>query len=83
MQKIALFGIVALTALALSTPLGAAGHCNGNVVDVGGTAYLDDRGGVPYIYVETNGITGLQTGGVNLFDYPDECQHFSPDLFVY
>lgn len=48
--------------------MGGANHgCNGNVIDIGGQVYIDDRdylfGNGLWIYVESNGIAGLQSGG--------------------
>lgn len=54
---------------------GAAADCNGNVVDIGGLAYVDDRGdGNVWVYAESGAAGGLQSGGTHaVLGYPDDC----------
>lgn len=83
--------IVAISAAAAITVLpgspALADHCNGDVTDVGGVAYIDDRGldsGNVWIYVESNDTAGLQSGGRAPDDsYADPCAHENPDTLIY
>lgn len=75
--------------------MGGADHgCNGNVVDVGGVAYIDDRdylfGNGLWIYLESNGTPGLQSGGVGPLAMvlgpqgnTDPCSHPNPDTLIF
>lgn len=86
MQKLALMTAIGLMAFAMIAPLGAASHCNGTVTDIGGAAYFDERddGFVGWLYLESNGVAGLQSGGSDpLGDYEDPCAHPDPDTLVY
>lgn len=77
--------------------VGGSDHgCNGNVTDVGGVLYIDDRdfltGGL-WIYAESNGTPGLQSGGIGALDpigaatgtfsSVDTCNHPNPDLLIF
>ena len=68
--------VLALLAVSFVAPFVAAdahGACDGKgnvalgIIDVGGTAYIDDRnyaqGNGAWVYLEANGIAGLQRGG--------------------
>ena len=68
--------VLALLAVSFVAPFVAAdahGDCDGKgnvalgVIDVAGTAYIDDRnyaqGNGIWIYLESNGVSGLQRGG--------------------
>lgn len=86
MQKFVMFSIVGFVALALAAPHGAALHCNGEITDLGGIGYNDQRGDYPegWTYLETNGQAGLQSGGEQVAGlHSDACNHPNPDLLVY
>lgn len=83
--------LILATGIALLGIAGAgnSGHgCNGIITDVGGVAYIDDRdinvGGV-WVYVESNGQAGLQSGGphpvLGAADF-DPCVHANPDTLI-
>jgi hypothetical protein len=95
MKKLAIAGAALATAAALvaATPAGATHEgCNGTVTQQdtpAGTFYVDDRGvdgaGV-WIYQESNGIAGLQSGGESsvLGDLDvDDCTHETPDTLIF
>jgi hypothetical protein len=73
------------------TPVSADHGCEGTVTDVGGVLYIVDRGnGVDWIYAETNGEAGLQTGGTGPLNTPGvltqadtACAHANPDQIIY
>lgn len=86
--------ILALVALALAAPMpsGAAwSTCeHDNTLDVGGQAYVvySDWGYYYFalwIYVESNGVPGLQRGGENAFgDQDTSCRpHANPDTLLF
>jgi hypothetical protein len=76
---------------------GGAGHgCNGLVTEAG-PFYIDDRdiqvGGI-WIYQESNGVPGLQSGGAGpaepafaaaggLLSSVDTCSHANPDTLLF
>ena len=77
--------VVALANFA-GAPASADHGCNGAVTDLGGVAYVDDRGvdsGDIWVYAESNGVAGLQSGGSGPLGYADECSHESPDTLLY
>ena len=67
--------VVAVLAAGGTAP--ASHDCAGTVTDVGGTAYIDDRGvadGELWFYLESNGVAGLQRGGTSeVFGHSDYC----------
>jgi hypothetical protein len=84
--------LLALAASPLVVPA-AAIHCNGNVTaitspDGSVTIYVDDRditvGGI-WVYQESNGVEGLQSGGESILlgaDDADPCNHANPDTLI-
>lgn len=92
--------IAALTAIAMLatlTPVASAGHCNGVVTAVPAgpeTLYVDDRSSEAgeinhWFYLESNGISDLQSGGDNIIfedgplgTFSDPCGHASPDTLL-
>lgn len=63
-----------LVSVPFASPASAAG-C-GDTIDVGGLVYADVRGTdlIPFIYVETNGIAGLQAQDTGTTDGAwDDC----------
>ncbi len=58
------------------------------------TLYLDDRSSAAgeinhWVYLESNGVEGLQSGGDNVvlednefFGFTDPCAHASPDSLI-
>lgn len=97
MQKIAILTTLSLFALALVAPIGSAAHCNGVVTAIPAgteTLYLDDRSSAAgeinhWVYLESNGVEGLQSGGDNVvlednefFGFTDPCSHASPDSLI-
>lgn len=81
----------ALTAIVCLAGLPAgADHCDGEVTVIGtdGVAlfYIDDRGApaqAPFVYMETNGEAGLQSGGSQALGlYEDTCTHEDPDTLL-
>ena len=87
-----LFLAAAALATTGATVPAAADHCNGDVTQVdtpaGATFYIDNRGGdppdfpVPWIYLESNGEPGLQSGGVGPLTQ-DDCTHENPDTLIF
>lgn len=83
--------LILATGIALLGIAGAgnSGHgCNGIVTDVGGALYVDDRdinvGGV-WVYAETNGAAGMQSGGQSVIlgnQDVDPCNHANPDTLI-
>lgn len=91
MNKVRAALFCAVVFAAVFAPAAAqADHCNGAVTDVetpAGTFYVDDRGeeGDVWIYLESNGETGLQSGGTavsGLYD-DDGCTHDNPDQLIF
>lgn len=88
-----LFGLTALSTPASADPCGAGGGTGLGVIDIGGLVYIDDRdyvnGNGLWIYVESNGQTGLQRGASNPLgiadpSFNDSCVESSnPDLNVF
>ena len=78
--------VAAAISLATASPVSADHGCNGTITDIAGVAYIDDRGaeGNFWIYVESNGEAGLQSGGsAPTGGYDDTCAHENPDTLVY
>lgn len=64
--------------------------CNGPVTQIdtpAGTFYIDDRraeAGHVYVYQESNGEAGLQSGGSDITGvYQDTCHHDNPDTYIF
>ena len=79
--------VPAIAVVGFALPSAQAGHCNGDVTDLGGVAYIDDRGvdGGTWVYVESNGTPGLQSGGESVIlgaDDADDCAHENPDTLI-
>lgn len=76
--------VVAFSAM-IAAPAGAD-NCNGAITDIGGVAYVDDRditdGGI-WVYEESNGVAGLQSGGTSPLGDADPCQHENPDTLLF
>lgn len=81
-MRVTTIAIGLLFAAAL-VPASSAGHCGGTITEIG-VLYLDDRGdnGGLWIYVESNGMPGLQQGGANGL-WSDECEHENPDTLIF
>jgi hypothetical protein len=84
---------IAVTAGPWAAPADA-GHCGGIVTPVPSgnpIFYIDDRGGFVggngvWIYLESNGVAGLQQGGQHLLvgeDDEDACTHVNPDTLLF
>lgn len=90
-MKAKLLLALACMSIAGAFNVASAGHenCNGTIdtIEAGGVAvgYVDDRGEDDYIwiYAETNGEAGLQSGGTAALGYDDTCSHANPDTLVY
>lgn len=93
MKALILAAGVALLAFAGA---GNSGHgCNGDVTDIGGVLYIDERAvGDVWIYLESNGAAGLQSGGPGtlaavgdatglISHYDAGCDHANPDTLLY
>lgn len=88
-----IFAAVAIAAVMMvAVPMTAsADHgCNGVVTSIStpaGTFYVDDRGVADndvWIYMESNGTVGLQSGGEQLAGlWSDGCAHDNPDTLIY
>lgn len=88
-----LLAITCLSVLGAFNVAQADHGCNGDIqqsVPVEGkTYYVDYRGDIegPYIYEESNGIAGLQSGGhkdiAGAYQYDDPCSHETPDTLIY
>lgn len=88
MRRLATVTIAAAAAISILPASPAlANHCNGEVLDLGGVAYVDNRGldhGDVWVYVESNDNPGLQSGGsAPDGGYADSCAHESPDTLIY
>lgn len=77
--------ILALGVIGAALLVPAAGHavedCNGSVRTIANTAYIDDRGvtnnGI-WIYLESNDVPGLQSGGESPLGDADPCVTTDP-----
>jgi hypothetical protein len=72
----------------LLSGIATADHrCNGDITPIGtgqATVYVDNRGGDEvWVYRESNGTLGLQSGGANSLGIADTCAHPNPDGAVY
>lgn len=78
----------AAAATCIASPARAE-HCNGTVRTLSGptgSLYMDDRtatGGGVWMYVESNGAVGLQSGGASVVGIADPCAHDSPDTLLF
>ena len=88
MLAIAGAALLALPGIGLVT----ADHgCNGDVLAVG-AVYYDQRADGVWLYLETNGEEGLQSGGLSPagaaglggpLNYNDSCAHANPDMMIF
>ena len=89
MRKFLSTAAVAAAALGvLAAPAHAADQACGAMVVAAGPVYLaqDTDGSVNlWIYLEDNGVDGLQRGGATIDGYPDSCQEgaANPDLLIF
>lgn len=85
-MKLALISGIALAAtLVAVAPVNADHACGADVIDLAGQGYwVTDTDGSQWGYLETNGESGLQRGGVAIHGNPDSCQEYgNPDLAFY
>jgi hypothetical protein len=90
MRRIMLAG-AAITAACGLLPggLAVAEHgCNGEITQIGtgpAAIYVDQRGGGDevWVYAESNGTGGLQSGGTNALGIADLCGHPDPDQIIF
>lgn len=82
MRRFSILACVAAAGAVAAVPATADHGCNGNITDLGGLAYVDDRDGIPWIYAESNNTAGLQSGGTGPLS-EDDCNHPNPDTLIF
>lgn len=78
-RKILALGIIGAALLAPAAGQ-AEEPCNGSIRAIANTAYVDNRGtaGGVWIYLESNNVAGLQSGGESPLGDEDPCVTTDP-----
>lgn len=89
-MKAALILATGVVMLAVAGVANSGHGCNGDVIDIGGALYIDVRGpDSQWVYQESNGTPGLQSGGFGPLNgiggivHADDCNHANPDKLLY
>lgn len=84
--RVLALAVLAALVVPLSGGLAVADHdppCNGQVRTVG-PLYFDNRGtGDVWIYMESNEVEGLQSGGEGPLSADTSCDHENPDTLIF